>query len=137
MKKTWYMMLGVLAVAALLAAVPVHAASISLSDSDLAAISGKSASVDGTALTANVDFGDANSQTGSYTWNDSHTNDANDHKGANDTSGATSAVQQNVVASSNLISWGAASVGTGVVGTASAGLDQSGTSSATQHIGGF
>ena len=136
MKTTWYMLVA-LTIVAMLAVVPAHAASVSLSDADLAVISGKAMNAsDGTSF-ATLDEGNANSQTGSYSWGDGHTNDASNHKGANDVSGATSAVQQNVTSTSNVINWGAASNGHAIVGTVGTDLNQSGAGSATQHIGGF
>jgi len=136
MKKTWYLLVG-LVVAAFLAAVPVYAASVLVSDADLDGISARAMFVvAGTPAAASLDEGTANSQTGSYLWSDNHSTDASNHKGANDANGATSLVQNNVVATSNILSWGAASSGSGLVGDAT-DVTQSGVSSATQRIGGF
>jgi len=150
MKVKWYMLVG-LVVAAFLVAGSVQAASVAVSDEDLAGISGKNMEAIGSGGVANglapydctlggcvsLEEGDGNSQTGTYSWQDNHSADASNHKGANDISGDNSAVQQNVVAADNAISWGAWSTGTGVVGTVGTDLLQVGMGTATQHIGGF
>jgi len=151
MKVKWYVLVG-LVVAAFLVSAPLHAASVAISDEDLAGVSGKYAEALGETGTAagiaqgadcltggcvTLEEGDGNSQTGSYDWTDTHAADASQHKGANDISGANSAVQQNVVAADNAISWGAWSTGTAVVGAVTGDLLQVGEGSAVQHIGGF
>lgn len=75
-------------------------------------------------------------QVGSFQWNDNHSNDHSDHKGANDQSGAFSRVQQNVTASINSIVWGsAAQVST--VNTAPVHGDQVTQAWSTMFLGGF
>ena len=145
MKVTWYVLVG-LVVAAFLIAAPVHAASVAVSDEDLAGISGKEAEAIGAAGVGSaistgsgvyVDEGFGNSMIASYDWTDTHAADASDHKGANDISGSDSVVQQNVVATDNTITWGAASLGGGVTGSPASDSFQAGAGSAVQHIGGF
>ena len=145
MKVKWYVLIG-LVVAAFVVAAPLYAATVAVSDEDLAGISGKEAEAIGTGGTGTAiavgpgvyaDEGFGNSQTGSYDWTDSHTTDQSNHKGANDISGSDSVVQQNVVATDNTITWGAASLGGGTVGTTGGDLFQAGAGSAVQHIGGF
>src|SRR3970040_1119596 len=84
-------LIGILALA--LWSLPVLAASLAISDADLADVSGK-------ATNGNVQYG-------IFDWTDTHNADGSNHKGANDTSGANSAVQQNVVSELNAINWGA------------------------------
>jgi len=75
-------------------------------------------------------------QVGSYQWNDNHSADASDHKGANDQSGAFSRVQQNVNSTINAIVWGsAAQVST--INTAPVQGDQVTQAWSTMFLGGF
>lgn len=75
-------------------------------------------------------------QVGSFQWNDNHTGDQSDHKGANDQSGAFSRVQQDVSANINAIVWGsAAQVST--VNTAPVKGDQVTQAWSTMFLGGF
>lgn len=106
------MFVGVFAVA--LWALPVQAEMVSVGDSELSAISGKAdgRTSDNTNtgagnLLIGADASNGNIQVGYYQWNDNHSTDASTNKGGNNQSGATSAVQQNVVAETNAISWGA------------------------------
>jgi len=124
MKKA-IMLLGGIAVLALLAA-PVWAGMSSVADSELAGISGKANNQYLFSGTSNTDQSmtqdnSANIQVGWYQWNDDHSTDASDHKGANDVSGDATTTQQNVVADTNLINWGAAATLNWVTGTESSG----------------
>jgi hypothetical protein len=127
--KTFWSILGGMAMLALLLAVPVRAEMAAIADSDLSGISGKASNTymfsgtTTTTITANGDSS-ANVQFGWFQWTDRHGNsdvdlstdtvldgaavDISNHKGANNQSGANSAVQENVVADSNVINWGAA-----------------------------
>lgn len=112
MTKSILSILGGIAGLALLLAVPVWAGEMSqVTDSDLAGISGKvNTYLFSGALTtdqANTNGSSANISVGWYQWSDDHTADTSDHKGANDQSGSDSTVQQNVVATANVIQWGA------------------------------
>jgi hypothetical protein len=131
-------MLGVLAVLALVS-MPVWAASTSLSDNDLSAISGKDVAIVDDNAGGGVGCGGC-IQYGLYSWTDTHAADVSDHKGANDAHGDTNTVQQNVVANDNFISWGAYATtrltATGVSGAIGAvGIDVE--TWATQDVGGF
>jgi len=125
MRKSFVMfslLAGILVLA--LWSLPVMAASVLVSDADLADISGK-------ATNGSVQYG-------SYTWTDQHTNDTSNHKGANDMSGSNSAVQQTVTASAdNVINWGAYSAMHFVAGNLSGTASQTIETRATQDIGGF
>jgi hypothetical protein len=136
--------------AALLTAIPVHAASVALSDDSLAAISGKdiayvadTASTIGTVSTGSNALiqGDSSAiiQVASFTWSDDHSTDASNHKGANDVSGVSSQTQQNVVAQTNGINWGAAASSDANFGDATntTSLDGTFMTYAAQHVGGF
>jgi len=120
-------------------ALPVHAGMVAVSDSDLAAISGKdntSSLLGDSSLTQGGDNLNGNVNIGYFQWDDNHSADASDHKGANDASGTTSAVQQNVVGSINAISWGAIASANYVSGTTSdQGVEQEAW--ATLYVGGF
>jgi hypothetical protein len=111
MKKA-ILILGGLAVLALMA-MPVWAGMSPIADSELAGISGKANNqylFSGTSNTSQVLTSDnsANIQVGWYQWNDNHSADVSDHKGANDVSGTSTTTQENVVADTNIIQWGAA-----------------------------
>jgi hypothetical protein len=111
MKKA-ILILGGIAVLALMA-LPVWAGMSSVADSDLAGISGKANNqylFSGTSNTNQTMTEDnsANIQVGWFQWNDDHSTDMSNHKGANDVSGDATTTQQNVVADTNLIQWGAA-----------------------------
>jgi hypothetical protein len=120
-------------------ALPVHAGMVAVSDTDLAAISGKdntSSLLGDSTLTQGGDDLNGNVNIGYFQWDDNHSADASDHKGANDASGTTSAVQQNVVGSINAISWGAIASANYVSGTTSdQGVEQEAW--ATLYVGGF
>jgi hypothetical protein len=131
------MIVGVLAVA--LWAMPVHAAMVAVDDSDLSAISGKSninTILGSSALTIGSDGSNGNIQVGYFQWDDNHANDNSNHKGANDQSGSVTAVQENVVADTNAISWGAYAAGIYIsTGGGTGDVDQEAW--ATLFIGGF
>ena len=120
-------------------ALPVHAGMVEVSDSDLAAISGKdntSSLFGDSSLTQGGDNQNGDVTIGYFQWDDNHSADASDHKGANDASGSTSSVQANVVSSINAISWGAIASANYVSGTTSdQGVDQEAW--ATLYVGGF
>jgi hypothetical protein len=120
-------------------ALPVHAGMVAVSDSDLAAVSGKdntSSLFGDSSLTQGGDNLNGNINIGYFQWDDNHSADASDHKGANDASGSASAVQQNVVGSINAISWGALASANYVSGdTSDAGVEQEAW--ATLYVGGF
>jgi len=82
------LILGGIAVLALMA-MPVWAGMSPIADSDLAGISGKASNqylFSGTSNTSQILTSDnsANIQVGWYQWNDDHSADVSDHKGAND-----------------------------------------------------
>jgi len=113
MMKTFWSILGGLVVLGIMLALPVQAAMVSVSDSDLSGITGKDntneylfSGATSTSLTANGDSS-ANIQFGWYQWTDNHSQETSDHKGANDQSGTDTTVQGNVVADVNVINWGA------------------------------
>lgn len=128
------MFVGVFAVA--LWALPIQAEMVSVGDSELSAISGKdNSNTDAGSLT--ILGGDGNIQVGYYQWNDVHSADASNNKGGNNQSGSASAVQQNVLAEINAISWGALAQGLYVSAgnVTDTGVDQEAW--ATLFIGGF
>jgi hypothetical protein len=93
--------------------VPVFAAKTSLSDVEMAGISGKGQNgytftSDSTALVSLSSDASANIQFDWYQWSDSHTGDASTNKGANDQSGSNSMVQQCITGSANALIWGSA-----------------------------
>jgi hypothetical protein len=121
-------------------ALPVHAGMMAVSDSDLAAITGKdnAATVNGDGnILQGGDDQNGDVVVGILQWDDTHTGDLSNHKGANDQGGSSSQVQNNVTASINAISWGALAsanyVSAGAV--ADAGVDQEAW--ATLYVGGF
>jgi hypothetical protein len=131
-KLTIFSFVGILAVA--LWVLPVTAEMALIGDSDLASISGKENSM-GCAC-GNPDVGtDGNIQINAYTWQDNHSADQSDHKGANDQSGDNSQVQQTFVGQLNAITWGAYAAITSTAVTI--GGDQLGESWATLYLGGF
>lgn len=139
--------------------VPAQAGMVAVGDSDLAAISGKAniATISGSdGLTQGADGSNGNVQVGYFQWDDLHTADSSNQKGANffnsgDGAAAGNKVQQNAVAVINEINWGAAAnsatnVGNLTLSTAG-GLSGGGTGSTggavdietwgTLFIGGF
>jgi len=138
----------------LVMALPVWAAPLAVSDADLAGISGKdiadlsSAGAGGSILdlsSTNKDQGSgvgigmtsANVQYGSFDWNDDHSADGSDHKGANDISGVDTTAQQNVVATDNVINWGAYSSMHFTADSVTGSATQIVSTHAVQDIGGF
>jgi hypothetical protein len=97
--------------------VPAQAEMVAVGDSDLAAISGKAgnvASISGNDdLSQSANAANGNVQIGYFQWDDLHTADSSNQKGANffdsgDGANAGNKAQQNVVAVINEINWGAA-----------------------------
>lgn len=127
---------------ALLLAVPVRSEMVTVSDSDLSGITGKAlntltfAATANTTITANGDSS-ANVQVGWYQWNDRHDTDGSVNKGGNNQSGDTSAVQQNVVANTNSINWGAWSTLTWISGNESSTGTIAQMPYAVMGVGGF
>jgi hypothetical protein len=112
--KTYLSIIGGIAMLALLVAVPAKAEMTAVGDSDMAGISGKAGTANDYTFSSNSVTNQLNSndsssniQVGWFQWNDDHTSDVSDHKGANDQAGDTSSVQQNIVADHNAINWGA------------------------------
>jgi len=111
--KAYRSIISGLAVLVLLLAVPVWAEMASVSDSDLAGITGKvnTYTFGADASISQSASGDtsANIQVGWYQWTDTHTTDTTNQKAANyfgsETAGNTA--QSNVTASINAITWGA------------------------------
>jgi hypothetical protein len=120
-------------------ALPVHAAMVAVSDTDMAAITGKdnTASIQGNGqILQGGDDQNGDVVVGILQWDDNHSADASDHKGANDQSGDTSQIQTNDTASIIAISWGAIASANYVSGTtADSGVDQEAW--ATLYVGGF
>jgi hypothetical protein len=99
--------------AATLLSAPVFAAKTSLSDVEMAGISGKgnntyTFSSDSTALVSLSSDASANIQFDWYQWTDSHSQDSSLNKGANDQSGSNSMVQQCISGQANALIWGSA-----------------------------
>lgn len=138
-------LLTILAVAGILAValwVPAHAGMVAVGDSDLAAITGKNlnlvnASASSTLLQGS-DGGNGNIQVGAYQWDDSHTADASNQKGANyfDSAGGANSAQANVVGVINEINWGAAANTATNVGSLTA-TDIDLETWGTLYVGGF
>jgi hypothetical protein len=101
--------------AATLMSVPVFAAKTSLSDVEMAGVSGKGANnnaynfnSDSTALVSLSSDASANIQFDWYQWSDGHSQDSSLNKGANDQSGSGSMVQQCITGTANALIWGSA-----------------------------
>jgi hypothetical protein len=138
--KTFWSILGGMAMLALLLAVPVRSEMVTASDSDLSGITGKvnnTLTFTGGAVTDITAGGSANVQFGWYQWNDDHSADVSINKGGNNQSGDTSAVQENVVADSNLINWGAAANLIWISATESSTGSIAQMPYATMGVGGF
>ena len=130
-----------------LQALPVHAAMSVVSDAELASISASSNiysaapsgcdECGGSSLMQSSAGSDSNILVGSVQWQDNHSTDQSNHKGANDLSGANSQVQSNVTATVNAIQWGVMANSVIVVTdlTVSGGLNLE--SHATMFLGGF
>jgi hypothetical protein len=133
-----------------LPASPVRAVMSVVSDAELAAISASSNDYSvtpsgcdecGSSLTqtssGSGSGSDGNILVGYVQWDDDHSTDQSNHKGANDLSGANSQVQTSVTATVNAIQWGVMANSVMVVTdlTASGGLVLE--SHATMFLGGF
>jgi len=99
--------------AATLLSAPVYAAMVSLSDAAMDKVSGKGQndytfSSDSTALVSLSGDASANIQFDWYQWSDNHSGDLSTNKGANDQSGSSSVVQQNIAGQANALIWGSA-----------------------------
>jgi hypothetical protein len=132
--------IGVSGALAMFLIAPVYAAKQTIGDEALDGITGKAdnvATIQGNStLTVGMSSSNGSVQVGYYQWNDDHSADASDHKGANDQSGANSGVQQNVNSTVNTLLWGAgAQVST--VNTAAIGESQDVESWGTMYLGGF
>ncbi|MEJ2574761.1 MAG: hypothetical protein P8Z00_19430 [Anaerolineales bacterium] len=124
--------------AAVLASSMASAATSSISDSDLAAISGKSnsAAFASTNIAVTLTSGNGDVQVGFYQWDDDHGGDSSQQKGGNSANGAASNVQNGVAALNNIFGWGAASqVNTTVGGNVSGTYATE--SWGTLYVGGF
>lgn len=112
-KKSTVVLCSGMAAAGLLASAVAMAAPQAMSDSKLDKITGKSnaytfGSTSTTTTTNITETGDnsANIQFGWYQWSDVHTADTSLHKGANDQSGSSSLVQNNITGTVNSLVWG-------------------------------
>lgn len=128
------------AVLAMVVTLPVQAATKSIGDEALDAITGKANTAtftgNDTLTQSSGNSSAGNVQVGYYQWDDTHATDGSLNKAANDQSGATSNVQANVVSVLNIIGWGAAAQ-VSTVNDASVGADQHTESWATLYVGGF
>lgn len=132
--------IGVSGALAVCLVAPVYAAKQTMGDDALASISGKdnnSAVITGSStLNMSMSADNGSVQVGYFQWQDNHTSDGSDHKGANDQSGNNSGVQKTVAATINTLLWGAgAQVST--VNTAAVGSTQDTESWGTMYLGGF
>jgi len=120
-----------------LLALPVYAGMMSVSDQDLAGISGKANTLTTLGTISETSVGDNGSVVvGVLQWTDDHSADLSDHKGANDISGGSSTVQQTVTAQVNMIQWGAvANASTLATDVTADFIDQE--SWGTMYLGGF
>ena len=127
--------------AATLLSAPVFAAKVSLSDKAIDEVSGKANtytfSSDSSATVSLASDASANIQFDWYQWTDLHTADASTNKGANDQSGSSSQVQQNVTGQANALIWGSAGQNVLVSTGASVGNDQANMSYGVFAGGGF
>jgi hypothetical protein len=133
-------MIAGLAAAGALLSMPVYAAGLkTLNDSDLSKVTGKdNVSSFGAADTLVIHNDNTNGTVsiGYFQWEDVHTTDTSDHKGANDQSGTNSVVQQNVSGELNSLLWGAgAQVSTVNATLTAASIDSE--SWGTMYLGGF
>jgi hypothetical protein len=121
-------------------ALPVYAATTSVSDEALDAIAGKdnlstTAGTDSTTITGSTLNG--NIQVGYYQWADEHGADASTNKGGNIQSGSDSMVQQNAAVEANTLAWGAVAQSVTTNTDSTIGADQVMESWATLYVGGF
>jgi hypothetical protein len=141
--KAYKSMLAGLAVLAMALSVPVWAEMVSVSDSDLAGISGKDnlftfAGETSSSQSANDDSS-ANIQVGWYQWADNHSADTTNQKASNYFSSGSAegnSVQQNAVAAINAITWGATGNGQFTAASISGG-DFTNMDYAVMAVGGF
>ena len=124
--------------AAVLASSMASAATTSISDSDLEAITGKDniASFASTNIAVTLTSGNGDVQVGFYQWQDDHSADGSNEKGGNSTNGDTSGVQNGVQALNNIFGWGAAAQVNTTVGGSVAGSYAT-ESWGTLYVGGF
>ena len=98
--------------AATLLSAPVFAAKTSLSNSEMDKVAGKdntyTFSSNSTATVSLASDASANIQFDWYQWADLHSADTSTNKGANDQSGSSSQVQQNIAGQANALIWGSA-----------------------------
>ena len=135
------MIAGLAATAAgALLTMPVYASNLqSLGDNALEKITGKAntATFSGTnSTTIHADNTNGGVSVGYYQWDDDHSADASDHKGANDQSGASSNVQGSVSGEINTLLWGAGAQVTTTNTNLTAGSIDS-ESWGTMYLGGF
>ena len=127
--------------AATLLSAPVFAAKVSLTDEAIDAVSGKDNSYsfasDNTAVVSLASDASANIQFDWYQWQDLHSTDQSGNKGANDQSGTSSLVQQNISGQANALIWGSAGQNVLVSTGASVGNDQANMSYGVFAGGGF
>jgi hypothetical protein len=127
--------------AATLLSAPVFAGKVSLSDNALDNVSGKNNtytfSSDSSATVSLASDASANIQFDWYQWNDVHSGDVSVNKGANDQSGSSSQVQQNVSGQANALIWGSAGQNVLVSTGSTVGNDQSNMSYGVFAGGGF
>jgi hypothetical protein len=121
-------------------ALPVYAATTSVSDEALDAIAGKdnlstTAGTDSTTITGSTLNG--NIQVGYYQWADEHGADNSTNKGGNIQSGDNSQVQQNADVQANTLAWGAVAQSITTNTDSTIGADQVMESWATLYVGGF
>jgi hypothetical protein len=131
--------------AATLLTAPVFAAKTSLSDVEMDKVAGKnntySFASDSSATLSLTNDASANIQFDWYQWTDNHSADGSYNKGANDQSGSSSLVQQNISGQANALIWGSAGqnvlTNTGVSGGTGIGNDQTNMSYGVFAAGGF
>jgi hypothetical protein len=127
--------------AATLLSAPVFAGKVSLSDNALDSVSGKNNtytfSSDSSATVSLASDASANIQFDWYQWTDVHSGDQSVNKGANDQSGSSSQVQQNISGQANALIWGSAGQNVLVSTGSTVGNDQSNMSYGVFAGGGF
>jgi hypothetical protein len=121
-------------------ALPVYAATTSVSDEALDAIAGKdnlssTTGTDSTTITGSTLNG--NIQVGYYQWADEHGADGSTNKGGNIQSGSDSMVQQNAAVEANTLAWGAVAQSVTTNTSSTIGSNQAMESWATLYVGGF
>jgi len=124
----------------LVSVLPALAGPLTLSDSQLDAVSGKSntstvGGVDNTTISGLTSVA-GNVQVGFYQWDDDHSADTSLNKGGNLQSGDLSMVQQNATVLANQMAWGGASQSV-TTNNADIGANQELTSWWIMYLGGF